>query len=117
MKRQRCSGVIGTVQSFISGGSGAGTTESTGESAESVYDCRNAFSASLSARNKHRTMEDFRAGGAADGTSGDGDPEDASAPALEGMEITEVFKEEELQTEYPVTAIRKICRLQRWKER
>ena len=79
--------------------------EGTGKSAESVYDCRNAFSASLSARNKHRTMEDFRAGGAADGTSGDGDPEDASAPALEGMEITEVFKEEELQTEYSIVVI------------
>ena len=80
-------------------------TEGTGKSAESVYDCRNAFSASLSARNEHRIMEDFRAGGAADGTSGDGDPEDASAPALEGIEIMEVFEKEKLQTEYSIVVI------------
>ena len=50
-------------------------------------------------------MEDFRAGGAADGTSGDGDPEDASAPALEGIEILEVFEKEKLQTEYSIVVI------------
>ena len=49
-------------------------------------------------------MEDFRAGGAADGTSGDGDPEDASAPALEGIEITEVFEEAELRAKYLMAA-------------
>ena len=37
-------------------------------------------------------MEDFRAGGAADGTSGDGDPEDAPAPALEPACSSEIFE-------------------------